>query len=344
MRVYVSSLALTLVVAIAANVSLVSAMDYVAEGEEQETSTVCTGCNDPAACCDPCSRCCRCRGLVAGVEATFLQPNNTDAGISFANAGWGFNSYELADFEDWEGAPRIWVGFENDANGWGLRARYWELDAAARANVIGPNLEMVFAEAYTDVDTLDFELTRRLYRFSQRNWDWLGAIGVRHATIDRGELLDTIDVFGATSQTRSFLDFDGTGITVALEGRRPFGDRGLALAVNLRGSALWGDNEIGTINMIRESGATAIQLVAPAAEDITQYILELQVGVEWSRRIENLRGSVFAQCMLEYQYWDFDTNCGYAYAQTLNNTTVAGESFSPDVEFTGLAVAIGFIR
>lgn len=302
-------------------------------------------------CCLDCSKPCRCRGIVAGVEATYLKPNIGN-GINFTNPIRSFNSYDYADLNSFEGAPRIWLGVENDATGWGIRARYWELDAVNQdgfTDVDAMFVESVDAGVYAEVNTIDLEMTRRLERLSRGNWSWLGSFGARHAALKRGESLDYlyVDAFGAalSSQTNSYFNFDGTGVTGSLEGRRPIGNRGFALACNLRGSVLWGTNNALATSLISDAGARAIQVVG-CRENAEHYIFEVQAGLEWSRRIECLRGDVFSHLMFEYQRWSADQT-PFDYTQTLVNTsitTVSGSSLSSVIDFTGLAFAIGFTR
>jgi hypothetical protein len=277
-----------------------------------------------------------------GVEATYLKPNVDDGGIVFNNAFRSFVSSDYADFDGLEGAPRIWLGFENAATGWGIRARYWECDAAAHGGFTDLDImDLANANVYARVSTVDLEVTRR---WARRNWSWLGSFGVRYATLERSESLDYVDLLGAASQTWSAFDFDGTGLTIALEGRRPFGNRGLALACNLRGSAIWGADHASAASVISEGGVYAVQLVETEENNATHYIFEIQAGLEWSRRIECLRGNAFAHCMFEYQRWSSERGCPFSYEQTLNTTTVSGSSLSGALDFTGLAFAVGFTR
>ena len=100
---------------------------------------------------------------MAGVEATYLRPQ-THATSSRIDSLSGFTRFKYADLDQLEAAPRVWLGIENN-RGWGVRARYWRLDANDAASDVDDAtlpLPVTFVtDTYLSADALELELTRR---------------------------------------------------------------------------------------------------------------------------------------------------------------------------------------
>jgi hypothetical protein len=308
-------------------------------------------CNAGAECGSGCcTRCCG--GLVAGVEATFLKPNVRDLGVTVRNNIDPLNSKDLADFGNLSAAPRVWLGVEN-ARGWGVRARYWQFDATStddeqRAFVGNSIVDTLAAESSLRAYTLDLEGTKRI---AVGNWCVLGTFGVRNAEFKATHAFDMFSAnvngthattIGAIT-TENVRELHGTGLTGSVEAVYPFGCHGLSVFWNLRGSTLWGSTRAAATNRFMDS-TTALQLIS-AGEDSTAYIIETQAGVRWEHRVECFNACAFAQMAFEYQKWTADRSATtFDYNQTVNGMQISGHSLSTTVDFTGLAVAIGFTR
>ena len=304
---------------------------------------------------------------VAGVEATFLKPFTADHDLfveyELGDDSGSTSAREFSGFDDLKAAPRIWLGLEND-NGWGLRTRYWRLEGNAAGDLWDAAITPFPADASLQLkaETLDLELTRR---FPIRSSTMLGTFGVRHASLESRNTMtsfyrewlwdpsSTPREFG--TEARSSRRTDATGLTMALEGRRPIGDGGLALASNVRGSVLWGSGQamMGTALFAWEGGNEADSYFSDSyfdgvRENVTQYIFEIQAGMEWKRRVRPIRSDLFAHLMFEYQRWTADESRldltlplspyeGYGLA-------TGGRGLSSNVDFTGLSFAVGLTR
>ena len=303
------------------------------------------GCTSGNSCsnCDSCGNVCytnraNCWSCTIGVEATYLQPTTHDETLFVPGA---FNAADFLDIEKFEAAPRVWVGFENE-NGRGIRARYWQYDAEdhftdlALIPIAGSTLAAEELETYT----IDLEYTRR----GQHGcWDVLGSFGVRNASLQRWQGSSNFDqLSGLTLATSNDNSFDGTGLTFALEGRRPLGREGLNFYGNVRGSVLWGTTKMDAVSTVFAGGTTANQL-AIVNEDTTMWIFESQVGLEWNKYLKCFCGTAFARFLFEYQTWNVDES-GFDLAQSVGGTTLVTSSLSNDVDFLGFTVAIGVSR
>ena len=185
-------------------------------------------------------------GWIAGVEMTFLQPDVDGNTVSFDNGVSSFVSTELADLDDLEGAPRIWLGMEG-RRGWGFRARFWDIEVSNGGSYIdldlplGLNAETAFAQTRLGACTVDLEMTRRL---ECGDWRLLGSFGATYADSRIEESFAVnIRADGLSALTNLSREVSGTGITGALEAAHKVGESGFALFGLLRGSITWGDNE-----------------------------------------------------------------------------------------------------
>ena len=293
--------------------------------------------------CDYCGcRCCCCPryGLEAGAEATFLRPTLASRGDDAP----GRDPFAV-DF-NYEAAPRIWLGYSYD-DGWGLRARYWQIDAYERFNFrelggVGDDSAFITGAFNLDAYTVDAELTRQ---FARGNWCLLGALGVRHADYrERANLSGfSVDASGATdgvslANADLLQAVEGTGPTLGLDARRPFGDWHLALIGGVRVSTLWGRRRDAITFIDAEyddDGAGGLVLVNQQTQTISEsepsilWIGEAQGGLEWSQPYACFGGGlIFARALLEWQGWG-----------------VAGEGGGePLVDFFGPTFSAGFVR
>jgi hypothetical protein len=268
------------------------------------------------------------------VEATFLRPDFDDARadvISDATTEFDF---------DFEAAPRVWLGVENCC-GVGARVRYWEFDAEAEFDnqviVPSPVNSVVGTSSCGALDTyvVDLEATKRVCRGCS---EWLGSFGVRHVGLGysaEGTFLNVATGVDSDMTTEDLSRrFDGTGLTGALEGRRPFGDGDLALVWSVRGSVVWGDNKANKVEVDIDSdidGSISVDTdVDVARESDTLFIGELQAGVEWRRPVRCLSCDVFARAVFEGQWWGLDNGTALSSGDALAEGDFAlyGASFA----------------
>jgi hypothetical protein len=286
------------------------------------------------------------RGWVAGVEATFLRPNIRNEVITFENAYSTFTSTRSADFNEMIGAPRIWLGVENDC-GWGTRVRFWTFNGSSHGvDLFGRDPNFNDAQLASACETLraytiDWEITKR---GCIGNWELLPSFGVRYAYREIGESFLLNSRAEDLSSFTSLSDrAGGTGITLGLEAARPIGDCGLALCGSIRGSFLWGDASNQYLGQMSTDTANVLQGFA-SGTNTNLNIFELQLGFRWSRRIECVCSEVFTTLMFEYQLWDNNGCANPAFVQGIDTNLVYGQTLSQRVEFAGIAWAIGIKR
>jgi hypothetical protein len=286
-------------------------------------------------CCGPDSR------FTAGVEATYLRPYLESNILS--------NQNELFSDFTYEAAPRIWVGFENC--GRGLRARYWQYDAEAErisdASFVSDNDsgDSVFFDEFTadmEAYTIDIEVTKR---FQRNCWDILATLGVRHAAVayrnHQREFSSDSDVTNIDTLDLS-RRFDGLGVTVSAEGRRPIGGSRLAFFWTARGSACWGDNKAQFFQVqdgVLEDGNLSASFNSSfESENDVLYIGEFQLGIEWRQGLECCSGTVFARTSFEGQIWNLEDS-------DIEGSLIPEDSLGNGYfGFYGLAFAVGFER
>jgi hypothetical protein len=325
----------------------------------------CSACQDSANSCGDCDNCgCGCGaaggwtaapinpcgsfcgGISATVEATYLQPTIL--------AGFGSDSQDpffspLTHDFGYEAAPRVVLAAESPT-GWGIRGRYWQVDALDDFQFVSSmndRFTVVSLHASVEAYTIDFELTRR---FALGEWCIQSSLGARHASMHRRQVftLSTLDYQGGGGDDASSLlarisrQLNGTGLTLGLDGRRPLGSTSLALVGGLRGSVVWGRNAahqqlafaevvpagVGDLNVADMQGFNGAFSV-----DDAMFIGELQAGVEWSQPCDALCGAVFMRSLFEAQWWSYDGfNIGL------------GSADPESIQFLGATFAVGFTR
>lgn len=287
--------------------------------------------------CDPCCAPRKCGPTInVGVEATYLRPD-FDANEADPFLGGGVFNYE------YEAAPRVWVGVEG-ASGFGIRARYWDYDAESSFHFVDIDTEeadfvSVSSAAAFDVYHIDIELTRRC---CVAGWSTLGSFGVRHTGMSFQAQAEIVydGISADLDVTMTFLGhrFDGTGLTFAMEGRKPVGRSRLALYWNARGSVLWGDHKAAGLdyNVDVDNGEFSVDTDADLVrEDDEMWILEAQVGLEYTHALK-CGGIAFARGAFEYQDYNFSD---FAPA-------VVGDfdAFRDDFDMYGFSFAVGISR
>jgi hypothetical protein len=281
-------------------------------------------------------------GLAAGVEATYLKPDFDDS-----DSGFGPSNF------DYEAAPRIWVQWQNQS-GWGIRGRYWHLDAEqqfGRTLDFGDTLAAQTSFEDLDVYAVDLELTRAFSRGKTRGWASLGA---RHGRLRR-DLTQQLTIFdlagGGGDDATAILQqverrLEGTGITMALDMRRPFGQSRFAAICNLRGSVIWGANEFTVSDTVIEVvpvGAGDLdlndfqQIQLRGSKNSGMWIGEIQVGGEWNTPLGDSvgGGNAFVRALYEAQWWNLPG---------VSTGDMGPNSPNQDYFFHGITAAVGFTR
>ena len=222
----------------------------------------CTG--EPSCGCATCCKtsCCACPAWFVGYELTVLQPR-----ISELGAG--------AVFDDEFGfGHRLTVGYDG-GSGMGARARYWFYNHGH--DLVPP---AAGAGVGIDMDVLDLEVM--LYE-QLRNWNLMITGGARYGRAE-------FNGFFVPTATRGY--FEGVGPTASLESIREFGDRGMYLIGNIRGSLLFGDFHTPAMGKF---------------EDDTTVVLENQLGMGMTRELG--RATLNLRSVWETQVW---TNHSFA--------------------------------
>jgi hypothetical protein len=236
---------------------------------------------------------------------------------------------------DREITPRAWFGYQN-AEGGGLRARFWDFDAAAETVAYSPtpaatpgflfvygasgNLER---NAFADVGetmtsnhdleltTIDLEATQS---FHWHNMELLGGLGLRYAQMDQLSQAVVTDGVGALSElVRNEHSFEGVGPMISLEMVRPIFSDHFAIYGSLRGSILLGDAS-QKITEVKNGGADVVTDVVQ--QDDILSIGEIELGIQYSRPWGE-SAVVFVRGGYEGQVWwgaggptDTDSNLG----------------------------------
>ena len=101
---------------------------------------------------------------------------------------------------------------------------------------------------------------------------------------------------------------------------------------NVRGSALWGNETLGEQIVFVSNGTLTNFTFQERIDNARLYIVEAQVGLQWTHCLECCRGTFFARTTFEYQNWD---------------TTAVGDNNGQsrlDGDLYGVAFAIGLQR
>lgn len=317
--------------------------------------TGCHSCGAVGAC-----GCYSAKGLIAGVEATFLWADVEGGGAgSFTvfdaanNPVTGMTNGGSDISGEYGFAPRLWLGYQWDK--WGLVGRYWDYRTDGRdfEPFLGPPAPLGF-ESLTNLRlyTTDLEL-RRLY--CHRGWEGYASFGVRYAHLEVASGLRNTTLLGNELLSASALSGQaahGTGLTGSLVGARPISKHSSAqLFWSARGSVLWGhsDNEVyTTASAISTLPASAAAFNgASGGGDNTLWIGEVQLGVQWTHQLRCLPGVAFLRVVGEYQYWDTDSDGGamaFSVADINPGSAILATATAGDtrVDLYGFGISTGF--
>lgn len=275
------------------------------------------GC-DGGSCCDGCgsSSCrgnCQSRYLVATVEAVFLSPNirnGQNVNYQVTPTGGTASVYTSNGTDNLYASPRIWLGYQGDC--WGAGIRYWNLSSSETSfTPFIPGTSTVGSAGFDrlDMQVLDFEATRRFYRGCN---DLTFAIGFRHMEYENQNSVSATQVVGPdlfSGSAHASNDVNANGLTIALSGVRPVGCSGKwGLFWSARGSVLWGDTTLGvqTFSSVVGPGGSAASVNGALGTSSSEAIFvgELQLGLQREYQLKCIPATAFVRGALEYQYWN----------------------------------------
>ena len=250
-------------------------------------------------------------------------------------------------------APRVWLGIQGVC--WGVRGRYWHLGDGTSGGEpfqippVGTDTGYL-THSQLDAYTIDLEATRV---FCCHRSKLTAAVGARYAYFEHDYCVagfGTADDDVLTGIGRTARNAYGTGVTFAVDGRRPLFCGSCAhLFFNLRGSVLWGTSRTGaeTMSTVADPAGSAGSFNGALVADSDQlYIGEVQLGVEWNYPLQCLPAIAFFRVAAEYQYWD--AGRGYAYATSFAEEVgvVAGVAEAAGgglrMDLLGFALGAGF--
>jgi hypothetical protein len=270
---------------------------------------------DPICCESPSSN------WYVGFELPVLKPHMGTLGADLGI--FNHPPVDVTPSHDYQASPRIYLGWDN-AEGLGVRARYWTFDSDATLafpqdgnhNFFGP---ISGTQSWLGADTFDFEATQR---GCLGHLQFQLAGGFRYANMETGVGIYS-DVVAPTQQMAGIdMDFEGVGPTVAIDIRRPFGNRGLALVGSARSSWMYGETDITGAGILDQLP------VGVYADDHLMQINELSLGIEWSRCLAR-GGKVSVAALWESQAWEWAPVAGLIHQ---------------DIGLTGPTFTVSYIR
>lgn len=315
----------------------------------------CNSCNDCLNGACPLDDCNRCPNWYSGTEFTFLALNTSSASLTRSSVSNGADGVDLSSSGDLDGftyAPRIWLG--RQFGRWGVVARYWQLsDNNSQGNVFQAplfNPASSFSQAI-QMQALDLEATRSV---CYCDWKFDGFLGARYASFNNNSTTSAVGAFNggadiATSAAAAGTDFSGTGLTFALQARKPLFCTNVHLFASGRGSVLWGNADSYAHTETTAAsfpGAVAINASGAAASGSTEmWIGEFQLGAQWEYQLTCLPAVAFFRTAFEYQIWDIQgSGLATSFSTSTANATNAfasAQSGASNVQLYGVSVGTG---
>jgi hypothetical protein len=219
-------------------------------------------------------------GFFGSAELTLLAPQVGTLAASGQILGTTLGTTQITPKYGSFAAARLTGGYRN-AQGLGMRLRYWDYNARARGELFSANFDTT-----QQVLAIDGEVTQML---QVGMYELDVSLGLRWGQIARKAIFP--DAF--ISQ-----DFGGLGPTAALWARRPLGSSNFALVGGSRVSMLFGDNDY-TVGV--DPSITDLRFTL-TSQHAAVMVYELQGGVEWSRITAN-DSRLFVRVQGEAQVW-----------------------------------------
>jgi len=252
-------------------------------------------------------------------------------------------------FDSFTFSPRVWAGVQSDC--WAIIGRFWYLSDGTSG--LSPFLTTngVMTDDRIKAYTTDLEIDRVFCLGSSKVNVFLGA---RYAEFDSAQGIDIGKLTSPTeiAFTSAFTNFafHGIGLTTGFFGRTPITcDNCVSLIWGVRGSVLFGDdtaNAQTSATLINNGAAAAAINGANASDDVTAFIIEAQLGVQWDHQLQCLPMSAFLRLAGEYQFWDLGSGVNaVAASASVSNTGLTSSRASVgnvDAQLIGLSVGAGF--
>ncbi|MBW3541690.1 MAG: hypothetical protein KY476_15585, partial [Planctomycetes bacterium] len=186
--------------------------------------------------------------------------------------------------------------------------------------VVGPGT--IIANHGFELQTFDIEATMATSRGCT---EIIGSVGVRRLESSQDFRIAQLMAGALATAAVHKHDVEGWGPTLSIDASRPFGDSGLGLYANLRGSVVFADRNQTAANF---GAGGAFLASASASTDEVISIGEIGLGIEYDRDVMDATGLV--------------VRAGYE-AQVYENlggpTTING-----DVGLSGFVLSIGVNR
>ena len=240
-------------------------------------------------------------GWLAGFELAILRPHLSTFNYSF-EADADTDAYPDPRF-GYKASPRVWLGYQT-SEGLGMQVRYWTIDQSTGLHpVADPEVDEQYHGIGVEATTLDFEMTQ-LVCWGPLQANFSG--GLRYGKIDTAfsENATAEEGFGNDIFNTGF---EGVGPTAAVNVRRPIRCGDWALIGNSRGSLLFGDRNMTLLyddEYEQTNGAPeSYELIEHyVIQDIPLGVIESQMGLEYSRILDN-GGKLSFRALMEGQLW-----------------------------------------
>lgn len=250
------------------------------------------------------------RGLIAGVEWTYLKPHFSNGVPQLVSSTFEvldqgafaiFDEIVIDDISwNYQGAPRVWLGVEN-AEGFGGRIVWWHFD---HSTAVVPLIEdagnqvIALGQHSIKAATLDMEATQRT---NFRNWSVLGSAGIRYAEMTTVQSVAFPgSFFDAESQFTTKMS--GIGPSLGAQVSRPILG-GLSFFAQGRGSLIYGNGrERQQFDVEWLGGAVDEELLLITSRNDLMGIAEFRIGGEYIRPMAN-GNTLFLRSTFETQFW-----------------------------------------
>jgi hypothetical protein len=236
-------------------------------------------------------------GWSVGIGAYFMEPvfQSNPAFINSHINGSGVAVFHQTEFnQQFTVAPQAWIAY-TWASGWGIRGRWFEFSSTGNASgtvgnngIAAPGLivnvgaatagDPINASSVLYGDVIDLEVT---YTMGGERWWLTASAGVRYVHLNQSYSLNIPDPTNGPTNIYSVNNFDGSGPTVSLEGHHQLGWSNFGLYGSVRGSIVVGESH----QWATDSDPVYGNLAAGGHQTSVLCIGEIEMGVEWSRRI-----------------------------------------------------------
>jgi hypothetical protein len=229
-------------------------------------------------------------------------------------------------------APAVWLGFVG-ARGWGVRARWFNLDQDASVIAASPPgiglspaspfktvQTPVFGSATADgrlqIDSWELEGTVNIDR---NCWCYLLGAGARYVHLGQSYNATVVDLAGNPTIASSHHSFNGAGPTFSFQGRRPVLESCFAFYGIVHGSVLFGSSSDDYNGVAPGAAAQALSRHAVGVLPIG----ELEIGGELSHCVHRCR-FFFQTGFVGQVWWGGGSAANF---DAINNAAIANSNF-----------------